>query len=102
MDRTELEKKLHELPVFMQKKSIVITEAIGAIGPMEAEAIVVLLEAAIEGLKKIPAYSKELEEFIKNDIGMRITVSDAVEIEKSGNLKNLNWKRCRRNNRFQG
>jgi hypothetical protein len=87
MDRTELEKKLHELPVFMQKKSIVITEAIGAIGPMEAEAIVVLLEAAIEGLKKIPAYSKELEEFIKNDIGMRITVSDAVEIEKIRQLE---------------
>ena len=54
---------------------------------MEAEAIVVLLEAAIEGLKKIPAYSKELEEFIKNDIGMRITVSDAVEIEKIRQLE---------------
>lgn len=93
MDRTEFEKKLHELPVFMQKKSIAITEAIGAIGPMEAEAIVVLLEAAIEGLKKIPVYSKELEEFIKNDIGMRITVSDAVEIEKIRQLEKFKLKK---------
>lgn len=88
MDRTELEKKLHELPVFMQKKSIAITEAIGAIGLMEAEAIVVLLEATVEGLRKIPLYSKELEDFIKDNIGLRSTVSNDInEIEKIRQLE---------------
>lgn len=88
MDRTELEKKLHELPVFMQKKSIAITEAIGAIRPMEVEAIVVLLEATVEGLRKIPLYSKELEDFIKDNIGLRAMASNDInEIEKIRQLE---------------
>lgn len=50
----DINKKLNELPVFMQEKSIDISTAIGSIGLMEAEAIVVLLEATVEGLRKIP------------------------------------------------
>lgn len=87
MDRTELKKRLDELSVFMKKKSIAISKAIGAIRPMEVEAIVVLLESTIEGLKKIPVYSKELEEFIKTESSMRVTVSDVLEIEKIRQLE---------------
>lgn len=84
----DINKKLNELPVFMQKKSIDISTAIGSIGLMEAEAIVVLLEATVEGLRKIPLYSKELEDFIKDNIGLRTTASNDInEIEKIRQLE---------------
>lgn len=88
MDRTELKKRLDELSVFMKKKSIAISKAIGAIRPMEVEAIVVLLEATVEGLRKIPLYSKELEDFIKDNIGLRAMASNDInEIEKIRQLE---------------
>ena len=94
MDRTDINKKIRELPVFMQEKSIAISEAIGSIGLMEAEAIVVLLEAAVEGLRKIPLYSKELEDFIKDNIGLRTTASDdIIEVEKIRNLEKIKLKK---------
>lgn len=61
----DINKKLNELPVFMQEKSIDISTAIGSIGLMEAEAIVVLLEATVEGLRKIPLYSNDINEIEK-------------------------------------
>lgn len=78
----DINKKLNELPVFMKEKSIDISAAIGSIGLMEAEAIVVLLKTI---LVSGPRYLMIL-----------------TRLKKSGSLKNLNWKRCRRNNRFQG
>lgn len=67
----DINKKLNELPVFMKEKSIDISAAIGSIGLMEAEAIVVLLEATI-----------------KDNIGFRTTVSNDInEIEKIRQLE---------------
>lgn len=72
----DINKKLNELPVFMKEKSIDISAAIGSIGLMEAEAIVVLLEATVEGLRKIPLYC------------FRTTVSNDInEIEKIRQLE---------------
>lgn len=36
------------------------------------------------------------------DINKKLNELPVFMQEKSGSLKNLNWKRCRRNNRFQG
>lgn len=55
----DINKKLNELPVFMQEKSIDISTAIGSIGLMEAEAIVVLLEATVGGFYKRQYWSQD-------------------------------------------
>lgn len=87
--KKELRRKFYHLPIFLAEKTEAISKAIGEVGPIEAEAVAMLLENYLEAIKALPDFSEEMHMFIKDEFHGTAHRSDQCDLNEAMKVNRL-------------